>query len=335
MIRKKIFGLTEKQIKQLKDTMDNDPSSRVRMRAHCILLSNKSYTIKEITDIHGLHRDTISSLIDSWNKFGFEGLYDHPRSGRPPKLTEDEKEIAIELLREDPKSIKKVVKRVIDKTGKTISGDTLKRTARDAGLTWKRVRKSLKSKQDKKEIEKAKKEIEILEEQQKKGEINLYYFDESGFDLTPSIPYAWQPIGINLEIPSSRSPRLNVLGFLDTTNNDFESFIFNCSINSEVVVACFDKFSESLTKKTVVIIDNASTHTSDCFTQKIAEWEGKGLVIKRLPPYSPELNLIEILWRFIKYQWLPFSAYLSLKNLTKELEKILSTIGSKHQINFR
>ena len=47
MIRKRIFGLTEKQIEQLQDTMDNDPSSRVRMRAHCILLSNKSYTIKE------------------------------------------------------------------------------------------------------------------------------------------------------------------------------------------------------------------------------------------------------------------------------------------------
>lgn len=315
--------------------MNNDPSSRVRMRAHCLLLSNKSYTIKEITNIHGLHRDTVSSLIDSWNKFGFEGLYDQPRSGRPSNLTEDEKEIAIDLLREDPKSIKKVIDRVIDKTGKTISAATLKRIARDTGLSWKRVRKSLKSKQDKKEFEKAKKEIETLEEQQKKGELNLYYFDESGFDLTPSIPYAWQPIGINLEIPSSRSPRINVLGFLDTTNNDFESFMFNGSVNSEIVVACFDKFSESLAKKTVVIIDNASTHTSNCFTQKIAEWEGKGLIIKRLPAYSPELNLIEILWRFIKYQWLPFSAYFSHENLTKELETILSTIGSKYQINFR
>jgi len=314
--------------------MKNDPSSRVRMRAHCLLLSNKKYTIEEITNIHGLHRDTVSSLIDSWHKFGLEGLYDQPRSGRPSKLTEDEKDIAIDLLREDPKSIKKVIEILIVKTGKKISADTLKRTARNAGLSWKRVRKSLKSKQDKKEFEKAKKEIENLEEEQKKGEINLYYFDESGFDLTPSIPYAWQTIGTNIEIPSSRSPRINVLGFLDTVNNDFESFIFNGSVNSEVVVACFDKFSESLSKKTVVIIDNASTHTSKCFTEKIVEWEGKGLVIKRLPAYSPELNLIEILWRFIKYHWLPFSAYLSHENLTKELEKILSAVGSKYQINF-
>ena len=314
--------------------MNNDPSSRVRMRAHCLLLSNKKYTIEEITNIHELHRDTVSSLIDSWHKFGLEGLYDQPRSGRPSKLTEDEKDIAIDLLREDPKSIKKVIEILIVKTGKKISADTLKRTARSAGLSWKRVRKSLKSKQDKKEFVKAKKEIENLEEEQKKGEINLYYFDESGFDLTPSIPYAWQLIGTNLEIPSSRSPRINVLGFLDTVNNDFESFMFNGPVNSEVVVACFDKFSESLSKKTVVIIDNASTHTSKCFTEKIVEWEGKGLVIKRLPAYSPELNLIEILWRFIKYHWLPFSAYLSHGNLIKELEKILSTVGSKYQINF-
>jgi hypothetical protein len=34
------------------------------------------------------------------------------------------------------------------------------------------------------------------------------------------------------------------------------------------------------------------------------------LIIKYLPPYSPELNLIEILWRFMKYYWLPFSAYM-------------------------
>ena len=126
--------------------MDNDPSSRVRMRVHCILLSNKGYTIKEIINIQGLQRDIVSSLIDSWNKFGFEGLYDHP-SGISPKLTENEKEIAIELLREDPKSIKKPVKRVIDKTGKTISAKTLKRTARDTGFSWNRARKSLKSKQ--------------------------------------------------------------------------------------------------------------------------------------------------------------------------------------------
>jgi len=53
-----------------------------------------------------------------------------------------------------------------------------------------------------------------------------------------------------------------------------------------------------------------------------------------LSPYSPELNLIEILWRRIKYTWLPFSAYACLNALNEALEAILSHVGSEYQITF-
>ena len=59
-----------------------------------------------------------------------------------------------------------------------------------------------------------------------------------------------------------------------------------------------------------------------------------GSIIKYLSPYSPELNLIEILWRRIKYTWLPFSAYTCLNALSEALETILSQVGSKYQITF-
>ena len=36
--------------------------------------------------------------------------------------------------------------------------------------------------------------------------------------LNPTVPYAWQPIGEVLEIPTANGPRLNVLGFLGPTN---------------------------------------------------------------------------------------------------------------------
>ncbi|MDD5275924.1 MAG: transposase [Methylovulum sp.] len=35
-------------------------------------------------------------------------------------------------------------------------------------------------------------------------------------------------------------------------------------------------------------------------------WTWNFLPIYFLPPYSPELSRIEILWRKIKYEWLPF-----------------------------
>jgi len=41
-----------------------------------------------------------------------------------------------------------------------------------------------------------------------------------------------------------------------------------------------------------------------------------------------------MLWRFIKYHWLPFSAYRSFKNLVKEVENVLKQVGTKYQINF-
>ena len=116
--------------------------------------------------------------------------------------------------------------------------------------------------------------------------------------------------------------------------NDLYPFLFEASIHTGVVMACFDAFCQTITKKTVVVIDNASIHTSDEFQDRIPDWKKQGLIIKYLPPYSPELNLIEILWRRIKYTWLPFSAYACLNALSEALEDILSHVGSKYQITF-
>jgi transposase len=57
---------------------------------------------------------------------------------------------------------------------------------------------------------------------------------------------------------------------------------------------------------------SASIHRSEAFEDRRPYWKKHGLIIKYLSPYSPELNLIEILWRRIKYTWLPFSAYACL-----------------------
>ncbi|OAD19995.1 Transposase [Candidatus Thiomargarita nelsonii] len=110
---------------------------------------------------------------------------------------------------------------------------------------------------------------------------------------------------------------------------------FDCTVDSDVVIACFDKFSEiNSGKKRIVILDNASIHTRYKFIENIDKWEKKGVFLKFLPTYSPELNIIEMLWRFIKYWWLPFEAYSSFDNLVNEVENILRNIGSMFKIGF-
>jgi transposase len=88
-----------------------------------------------------------------------------------------------------------------------------------------------------------------------------------------------------------------------------------------VVIACIDDFSETRTKKTTIVMDQASIHTSKKIEEKLLEWEAKGITIFWLPTYSPHLNLIEILWRFMKYEWIDLNAYESLQKLNEYIEK--------------
>ncbi|MGO0305073.1 transposase [Endozoicomonas acroporae] len=65
---------------------------------------------------------------------------------------------------------------------------------------------------------------------------------------------------------------------------------------------------------TIVMVDNASIHTSHKFKEKIADWMiEKKLIVCYLPTYSPELNLIEILWKKMKYEWLNLLSIMNFK----------------------
>jgi len=57
-------------------------------------------------------------------------------------------------------------------------------------------------------------------------------------------------------------------------------------------------------KPTVVVLDNASIHTSKKFKQCLQEWQQRNLYVFHLPPYSPHLNIIERFWKELKEGWL-------------------------------
>jgi len=309
------------------------PSPQVRVRAHMILLSHRGYPLQEIASILDVTRQTVSLVINNWESLGIAGLYDEPRSGRPHSLTPEDEAFVKGLIEEEPRSVKKIQAILEAEKAKKVSEWTVKRILKRGKLKWKRIRKSLKSKRDEQEFREAQQKIQVLEKRQTQGEIDLFYFDEAGFSLNPSIPYAWQPIGQNIEVPASQGSRLNVLGFM-SKQNDLTPFIVKGSVDTAVAVACFNEFSQNLKKKTFVIMDNSPVHKSKEFIGNLRQWSSRGLFVRFLPAYSPELNSIEILWRKIKYEWMPFSAYLSFKMLQTALENILRDFGSKHVINF-
>jgi hypothetical protein len=114
------------------------------------------------------------------------------------------------------------------------------------------------------------------------------------------------------------------------------TLVFEGSVDTQGVIASlsFDALCQTLTRLTWVVLDNAPWHTSQAFKARIPQWEKAGLFLYYLPAYCPELNRIEILWHFIKYRWLPFTAYQSYASLKEALENILARFGEKYHITF-
>jgi transposase len=254
MIVRYVQPLTNEQRALLEKTMKEDTAFRARSRAHSLLLSAAGTPIQTIANAYQVHRVTVSAWIKKWEHHGAQSLHDQPRSGRPSKLTPDEQELAQQYIKEEPRSLKGVVERFARKTEKRLSLSTLKRLAKKARLRWKRVRKSLKSLRDPKAFARCQRELAALQNQEDQGKIALYYFDESGFALDPTIPYAWQEPKSVIELSARKYGRINVLGFMNR-QNDLHPFMFEGSLHTGVVIACFDTFCQTLTKKTVVVID--------------------------------------------------------------------------------
>ena len=142
MIVRYVQPLTNEQRALLEKTMQEDTAFRARSRAHSLLLSATGTPIKAIAEAYQVHRVTVSAWIQKWEHHGAQSLHDHPRSGRPSKLTPDEQALAQQSSKEEPRSLKAVVERLAHTTAKRLSLSTRKRLAKKARLRWKRVRKS-------------------------------------------------------------------------------------------------------------------------------------------------------------------------------------------------
>ena len=200
----RFVSLTESEKTTLKELHKNHPKHRTRNRGHMLLLSENGFQIDEVARIYQLDRDTISRVYNRWEEKGIVGLFDEPKPGRPRSLSEQDVQRGEVLLKEDPRSSATAQSRLEEEIGKKVSSFTFKRALKRAGLVWKRMRKSLRNKRNQVAFEQAKQELAKLHALEDEGGLAVYYFDESGVCLTPTVPYGWQPTNITYELPSAR-----------------------------------------------------------------------------------------------------------------------------------
>lgn len=306
---------------------------QVRQRAHCVWLYSQGMDVTQLLTVFPVNQKTIYNWLNAWAERGCAGLYNRPGRGSKPKLNDDQKAQVKLWVEDSPRQLKPVMAKIKARWGIKISRDTLKRVIKHFKMSWRRLRRVPAKRPSSAEYACKRFALEVLKGLDAAGLIRLYYLDETGFTLEPPVPYAWQAIGTPLEIPSQRSKRLNVLGFMHRQQG-LESYVSEQSVTSDVVATCIEAFFPRVELPTVIVMDQASIHTGQQVKERRQEWAQRGLYLFDLPPYSPELNLIEIAWRFMKYEWIDINAYENWKTLKNHVEEMLVGFGDKFVINF-
>ncbi|EMI45117.1 IS630 family transposase [Rhodopirellula sp. SWK7] len=316
---------SEQQRDRLVELWKQHSNHYTRMRGHAIILSDAGYKVSQLVDIFGVDRDTAASWISRFNEGGVDALVDDDRPGGPRKLVEQEQRILEDLLREYPSHPAKVIAQLKEKTGKSISRKSLSRYAKRFNLSWKRFRRSLRQKRDERAFRLAQAELaELLEE----PGLNVVYFDEAGFSLKGVVPYGWLPVGERTDVPvtGAHGSTVQTLGF-EHQDGTTQTYLHKGYVNTQTVIDVFNDFCETIDQTTVVILDNASCHTSRTFRASVERWAERGLLVYNIPPYSPELNAIERLWKKLKYQLMPANAWERFKTMLDTLTSKLAELG--------
>jgi transposase len=135
-----------------------------------------------------------------------------------------------------------------------------------------------------------------LIQQANTGEIELAYVDEAGFSAQPPNRSAWTKSGETHAVTAKRGQRLNVIGALLSSGALMLAKLWK-SANGLWFFGFLMVLIERIKKPLVVILDNASIHTAKKLKPYWDLLEEKGMRFYFSPPYSPELNRIEMLWR--------------------------------------
>ena len=130
----------------------------------------------------------------------------------------------------------------------------------------------------------------------KGGFIELFFLDASHFVMGGFPGRVWSIVRRWVKTASGRQ-RYNVLGALNFVSKKMETVCNNTYITSIQVVELLEKLDRSFKHPIHIVLDNASYQTCKYVKENAARL---GIVLHYLPSYSPNLNLIERVWKLVK-----------------------------------
>jgi transposase len=173
-----------------------------------------------------------------------------------------------------------------------------------------------------------KKELEPCLEQTRNGERTVFFVDSAHFVLGAYLGYLWCFVRVIVRAPSGRQ-RFKVLSALNAITHELVTVTNDTYINAISVCELLDKLAAlQLPTPVTLIMDNARYRHCRLVIDHAALLS---LDILFLPPYSPNLNLIERLWKFVKKECLYSHYYAKFEPFKAAIANCLAQTTTKHK----
>lgn len=303
----------------------NHPHPRVQLKMEALMLKSHGLPHKDICRIAGISGNTLRSYIREYQKGGVEKLKEvsfyKPRSG----TAEYRGSIEACFKEHPPASVKEAMAKIEEMTGIRRSENRVREFLISVGMKRRKVG-MIPAKADKEKQEAfLKNELQPRLDEAAEGKRAVFFVDAAHFVLAPFLGFLWCFVRNFIHAPAGRQ-RFNVLAALNAVSHELITVCNDQYINALSFCDLMRKIAElNLQIPVTLVLDNARYQKCK-IVMELAEILNIELLY--LPSYSPNLNLIERLWKFIKKKCLWSKYYPNFQDFKMEISNCLSHTGT-------
>jgi transposase len=292
------FRLTVTQIAALKALHKTQRDRRFADRIKAIISLGSGWSVAEIAQILLIDEATVRHWYDTYKNGGTEALLTLHYEGKAPSLTAKQQKELVKHLDENTYLTSVAIRQYVHKKyGVKYSPAGMKDLLHRLGFSYKKP-KHVPGKLDPVKQEAFLEEYTKLRQTQGKNDPVL--FADACHPQHNSVPaYGWIRRGKDKHLKSNGGrKRVNIHGAVDIDTMDITTD-FTKSVNKESSLRLFKKIERKYpkAKQIHIIVDNASYYIARWLKEQLRETK---IILHFLPSHSPNLNLIERLWKFFK-----------------------------------
>ncbi len=163
---------------------------------------------------------------------------------------------------------------------------------------------------------------------QKQESVLFFFVDAAHFVHGAFLGFIWCFVRLFIPSPSGRK-RFNVLAALDAVSKEIITVTNETYINAESVCQLMAEIAKlGLDKPITLILDNAR-YQKCALVQNYAA--ALNIELLYLPSYSPHLNLIERLWKFVRKECLYSKYYQKFPEFKQVIDSCIRNAHTEHK----